>query len=299
MVKQMVPGLARITVLILAVGIFLYSFYIFSFYKNEKERKFLTVAFLDVGQGDSIFIEAPNGFQVLIDGGPDSKVVRELSKILPFYDREIDLVIATHGDSDHIGGLPEVFSRYKILHYGHNRESRETNLFGKIDELAEKEIESEIFLESGQEIILDQEKNIVLKILWPPRDYFEKESDSNDGSIVVLLDFNEVEFVLTGDAGQGIEEKILKVFKDDLQNIEVLKAGHHGSKTSTSLEFLKGLNPEYAIISAGLDNKYGHPNEETLEKLKQNKIEVLETSKLGSIIFKTDGSKLFNDFSVF
>lgn len=256
------------------------------YFINENNRDYLTVIFLDVGQGDAIFIEAPNGKQVLIDGSESSVVVRKLSKALPFYDRSIDMIIATHFDSDHVGGFPDVFKRYDVGIYGTSAMKGNNDIFLELERLSEKDKSDRIILGAGDDIILDEELNIHLSILWPLKDVeFE---DSNSSSIVARLTYGETSFLFTGDAGQNEESKLLDMDIDS----DVLKLGHHGSRYSSSREFISKVNPLYSIVSAGEGNKFGHPHEEVLDLLKENKTEVLMTSVLGSIIFKSDGNEI-------
>jgi competence protein ComEC len=276
----------RIIISIFYIFILLGSFTLIYYFLNEDNREYLRVIFLNVGQGDSIFIEAPNGKQVLIDGGESSVVIRELSKVLPFYDKSIDMLIATHSDLDHIGGFPNVFKRYNVDIYSSSSKSANSGTYLELEKLSKKEQSDRIYLSAGDTIILDEESDIKLIILWPPKGVeFE---DSNSSSIVSKLTYGETSFLLTGDAGKEEELSLLKMNIDS----DVLKLGHHGSRNSSSELFISQVSPEYSIVSAGEGNKFGHPHSEVLNILKENKTEVLETSVLGSIIFKSDGNKI-------
>lgn len=256
--------------------------------------------FLDVGQGDSIFIETPNGYQVLVDAGPNSNVTRSLSKFLPYYDRSIDLLIATHSDSDHIAGFVDIIQRFKIDYYAKNFVEDDDALNMEVVRLLENEKINQIFLKSGDKIILDKENEIYLNILWPPKDY--EIEDNNDNSVITQLVYGEVSFLLTGDASIEVEEKLVDVFAQTAQTSQtqeqviksnILKAGHHGSNTSSSESFVQIVNPDYVIISAGKDNKFGHPHKEMIEIFNNQKIKILETSVLGSIHFQSDGETVW------
>lgn len=251
---------------------------------SSEQSDYLSVTFLNVGQGDAIFIEAPNGVQVLIDGGPDSSVLRELHKVMSFFDKEIDLVIVTHPDADHIAGIPEVLKRFKVDQYITATSSKETAITKVIDDLAVID-----FVKEGDIILLDPLNNIYLEVLSPRNDIVA--SNANDQSVIVRLVFNEIQFMLTGDASKSVENNLVQKYSDNLE-AEVLKAGHHGSKTSTDENFLSQVAPKYAVVSAGENNKYGHPNEEVISLLKENQIQILET-KNGAIRFQTDGKELF------
>lgn len=264
----------------------------FSFVKADSKNQYLKVAFLDVGQGDSIFIEAPNGKQILIDGGPDNKVLSKLGDVMPLGDRSIDMIIATHADSDHVGGLPAVLDLYQVSMILENGATSKTKIYQALeDEITTKKIKKEI-AKRGMKIMLDDEKNIYLEILFPDRDI--SSLDSNDGSIVGKLVYGNESFMLTGDATNYTENIITWNETPETLHSNILKLGHHGSRTSNSYLWLQKVNPEEAIISAGLNNRYGHPHQETLDRLAQLNIPYLNTAKEGTIIFQTDGIKIFN-----
>lgn len=251
----------------------------------ESQRGELTVAFLDVGQGDSIFIEAPNGNQILIDAGVNAKVLSELGKVMPWYDKTIDVVIATHPDQDHIGGFVEVLKRYKVEYALEPGVKSETQTSKVIHELMDQNGVEVHTARKSMKIELGND--VVLTILYPDRDAYDMKT--NDASIVARLTYGETEVMLTGDAPIKVEKEIL-AYGEHIQS-DILKVGHHGSKTSTDEEFVKMVNPTYAVISNGKGNKYGHPNQETLDTLAKFPIEVLRTDQVGTVIFKSVGEK--------
>ncbi len=244
----------------------------------------LKVYFLDVGQGDAIFIEAPNGNQVLVDSGSGRQVLRGLGQVMPFFDRSIDLVIATHADADHIGGFGPIFQRFEVLGALDNGLSEEADDYRSYDQGAKKEQAERLVARSGQIIKLDD--GITLEILWP--EYDMTGSESNDASIVARLVYGETEFLLTADAPISTEDHLVQKYGQDLQ-ADVLKLGHHGSKTSSAAYFLAAVQPEYAVISAGKDNRYGHPHQEVLGRLDDLKIPYFNTAIEGTIAFWSDG----------
>lgn len=254
----------------------------------------LKVYFLDVGQGDATFIEAPNGNQILIDGGGvDNKVLRELGEVMPPTDRSIDMVVATHPDADHIGGLVEVLRRYRVATFleSGNR-NKDTRIFETLLNLIEEIEKDGMIVEiarSGKRYVIDEERGIYLDILFPDRDMVNTESNSS--SIIGKLIFGEVCFLLTGDAPKSVEEYLVK----SGVNIEcdVLKAGHHGSRTSSSASFVKKVNPGYVIISSGLNNRYGHPHKEVIDIFNSIKSEILRTDLMGRIEFETNSLEIF------
>lgn len=257
---------------------------------QSPDNKYLKVVFLDVGQGDAIYIEAPNGKQVIIDGGPDAKLLSSLAKVMPFADRSIDMIIATHGDMDHIGGFPLLIDNYKVTSIIENGAVSDTKVFASLEEKISKNKINKIIAHRGMHIVLDENKNIYLDILYPDRDVSNFES--NDGSIVAKLVYGENSFMLTGDANLYVENLIEWNENDITLDSDVLKLGHHGSRTSSSTLWLEKVSPEIAIISVDKNNKYGHPSKDVLERLSALKIPFLSTSDKGNIVIKSDGVNL-------
>lgn len=244
----------------------------------------LEVYFLDVGQGDAIFIESPSGKRVLIDGGPNRKVVSELGAILPFANSRLDLVIETHPDRDHIGGLPEVISRFQVSAFIEPGVESDNTIDDELEKrVGEKKIPSFI---ARRGMVIDFKDGAILTILFPNQDV--SRWDTNDASIVARLDYKESSFLFTGDAGLRTEGILLSLDPEAL-DVDVLKAGHHGSRTSTSQRFAEAVTPEYAVISAGKDNTYGHPHQEVITTLDKTGAQVLSTAEEGTIKFETDG----------
>ena len=252
------------------------------------EEKPLKVVFFDVGQGDSIFIETPGRYQILIDGGPDSTVLAKLSKEMPFYDRSIDLVILTHPEHDHIFGLLEVLRNYRvdnILWTGVVRDNPEWEEW--IDLIKKEGARIEIAV-SGERVVL---ANSYIDILYPNKPLKgEIHKSLNNTSIVCALKYNNISFLFTGDIERSVEEELAESGKN--LKSDVLKVSHHGSKTSSAPLFLEKVLPLFAVISVGRDNKYHHPHPVTLANLKKFGIEVLRTDRDGSITFLSDGTKL-------
>jgi len=253
-------------------------------------NKYLKVVFLDVGQGDAIYIEAPNGKQVLIDGGPDAGLLASLSSVMPFADRSLDMVIATHPDMDHIGGIPVLMDNYEIKSIIENGSISDTEIYFTLEEEITKNKINKIIAHRGMRIVLDDEKNIYIDILSPDKDIDNIES--NDASIVGKLVYGESSFMFTGDASLYTENQMEWNEKDETLNADILKLGHHGAKTSSSILWLEKVSPDIAIISAGKNNRYGHPNKEVLDRLSILKIPYLNTAEEGNIIFKSDGIKI-------
>jgi len=254
----------------------------------EERAGILTVAFLDVGQGDAIFIEAPNGNQMLIDGGVNTRVLQELSAVMPFYDRSIDVVLATHPDKDHIGGLPAVLKNFKVDYFIEPGVAAETSVYRELVRLVMSEEGMEkVLARRGMKVFLDE--TTYLLILFPDRDM--SGANANDASIIAKLVYEDTSFLFTGDASQKMENFVVSL-DEKMIDVDVLKVGHHGSKTSTSDLFLGYASPLFSVISAGAANRYGHPNEEVIARLEQFESEILRTDESGTVIFKSDGKNV-------
>jgi competence protein ComEC len=247
----------------------------------------LTVSFLNVGQGDAIFIESPTGAQLLIDGGKGAGVLRELGSVMGFFDKSIDVVLATHPDMDHIGGLPDVFARYDVGQV-------------LISGVADSGADNAAFLQAvareglvphharaGE--VLSLGGGVFVQVLFPVRDM--GEGDVNAASVVVRVVYGETVFLLTGDAPASIEAYLAGVYGSNMR-ADVLKLGHHGSKTSSSDVFLDVVAPEHAIVSAGCDNSYGHPHDEVVRRVAERGIMLHETCE-GRVRFVSDGKLVY------
>lgn len=259
----------------------------FSF-ESRGDGKTLRVVFFDVGQGDSIFVESPTGKQVLIDGGVDATVLRRLGGEMGYWDRTIDMVVATHEDRDHVGGLPDVFNRYSVATFLRTENQGESSEAHIIDDLASREGSEIIFARRG--MVFDLGASTTLEVLFPDRD--PSMLESNTSSIVLRLDYKDTEFILTGDAPDDIEDYLVILDGEELQG-EVLKLGHHGSRTSSSELFLRAVKPKYAIVSAEKDSRYGHPHTEVVERLQSLSIPMIATAEEGNIVFRSDGLNLW------
>ena len=245
----------------------------------------LEVTFFDVGQGDAIFIETPLGHQILIDGGPDSTVIERLGKEMSFYDRTLDLMVLTHPDHDHIAGLIEVLKRYRvenILWTGVLKDSAE---YKEWQRLIQEEGAKIYIAQALQRLSLDQPR-LSLDILYPFESFEGKTvSNTNNTSVVVRLVYAQNSFLFTGDAYKSVERNLLGKGID----VDILKVSHHGSKTSSAEEFIKEVSPDIAVISAGRDNSYGHPNQETLDILTKYDINILRTDLDGNVKITSNG----------
>ena len=244
--------------------------------ENKKPR----IIFFDVGQGDAAMIDLPKNTQILIDGGDGKDILEKLGKYLPFYDRKIELIIMTHPDEDHIGGLVEVLKYYEVEQVLLSGIKCEKAICQERDKLiAEKNIPV-IYAHFGQKI---KTRSINMAVLYPFENLKGKKvKNSNDASIFLKFTLNNNSYLLTGDAGFAVEKKLLA--KNINIKAKILKVSHHGSKYGTSNEFLKAVKPERAIISVG-KNSYGHPAEELLNRLKNISARIFRTDEIGDVIF--------------
>jgi competence protein ComEC len=269
------------------LGIIIYGFLL-----QKIPEPLLRVSILDVGQGDAILIQTPSQKTILIDGGPDDTVVDLIKNRLPFGDRHLDMIVATHPDKDHIAGLIPLFDYFDVDHYLSTKSTSETSF--------SRNLTSSISRESGlvphearrgQRIILDHHAGIFLDILFPDQDT-SSFSETNETSIVMRLVYQNQIFLFTGDAPAQVEH-YLAIYDQKLLQGAVLKLGHHGSKTSTSELFLETIHPQLALISAGKNNTYHHPSEEVITRLQQHQIPFLSTIDEGTITLLSDGKSFW------
>jgi competence protein ComEC len=253
------------------------------------------VNFYDVGQGDSIFIQTHMGNQILIDGGPSDSVLKHLGDDMPFFDRTIDMLILTHAHTDHVGGLIDVMKRYKVKKLVLPEVEFHSGAYDEFLRLADEKQIEKIFARAGQRIYLDSAT--VFDIYFPQGKISEVHStgsyqlesdDLNDTSVFGKLSFGKTKILLTGDAGFNIERQLLPQFDLDA---DLLKVGHHGSRHSTSKEFLSEVTPQYAVIQVGKNN-YGHPTQETLDNLAASQVQVFRNDLDKTVRFVSDGANL-------
>lgn len=262
------------------VSVFILIFFI-SIQFSKAQVGNLKIYFFDVGQGDSILIRTPEGRDILIDGGPDSAVIERLGSVLPFWDRYIDMAVLTHPHDDHINGLSDVLDYYdfgEILEPDLKSEPENLQYFNA-------KTDKEVATKSGETFALGD--GLTMKVLYP-FDLELEEENLNDTSIVFQLEYRGKKFLFTGDATAEVEAKILE---QDLDS-DFLKVGHHGSRYSSSEDFLKAVSPAISIISVGAGNSFGHPTQDTLDRLNAVGSRVLRTDKSGTVEVRVedDGS---------
>lgn len=249
----------------------------------------LHVVYFDVGQGDAVFIQTPAGRQVLVDGGRyPSVLLEELGEHMPFWDRSIDLVVATHPDDDHIVGLTGVVERFGIglLIASVGAGSDDPAYDSLLEDAAERGIPLHL-AQAGER--LDLGDGVSLEVLHPAADF--RASSPNEGSVVLRLSYGDQTTLLTGDAEGEAEQAMLRSNRP-LQST-VLKAGHHGANTSSSEAFLAAVKPQVIIISAGRDNSYGHPHPAMLRRASASGAAILRTDELGTVEMISDGRSMW------
>jgi competence protein ComEC len=253
----------------------------------------LHVSFLDVGQGDAMLIRTPNGQDILIDGGPDSqKINLELSEKLPFWDRTIDLVVCTQPQADHVTGLVDIVQRYRVKQVLEPGLSYNSSVYQEwLRLIAYKGIEYDV-AHAGQEI--DLGGGIKLEVVNPPESLRKGTDDDVDNNGLVLrLTWNRINFLFAADIREEVEFELIGQ-RANLKST-VLKVAHHGSQTSTSLQFLAAVDPEVAVICVGADNPFGHPSPEVWDRLidRLGEDHIYRTDVDGTIEFITDGERLW------
>ena len=253
-----------------------------------QEKNTLEISFLNVGQGDAIYVEAPNGYQILIDGGPDESVLGELRRVMPFLDRSIDMLIVTNPDKDHMAGFIPILERFKVNTFVESGTKNTTETFKTLEDLKVKEGATLVTARRGMRFVLDDGRGIYLEVLFPDRDV--SGVSRNDGSIVSKLVYGNTSVILQGDSPSSVENYLVSLDGErNFLDSDILKVGHHGSRTSTSENYVKEVTPLFAVISSGGGNSYGHPHKEVLETLQKENVKVLRTDTEGRISFYSDG----------
>lgn len=251
-------------------------------------HNFLTVFFLNVGQGDGIYIETPNGNNMMIDAGPDARVLEELSKVMAFNRKDIGLILVSNPDKDHYGGFLDVLNYFDVGTVIEPGTVSVTATYAEFERLVRKKGIEDLLAWRGMHVLLD--KDVDLEIFFPERDV--SNFKINDGSIIAKLTYGNTCFILGGDATKL--DELFMVSKDRQKlDCQVLKVNHHGSKSSTSEDYVASISPEIAIISLGKDNRYGHPHKETLNTLAKYEVPVYRTDLNGMVTVRSDGSNIF------
>lgn len=263
---------------------------IFFYQESKFNDNKLHLVFCNVGQGDGIYIRTPKGNDILIDGGPNETILNCLNNNMPFWDRDLELVILTHPHADHIIGLISVLKKYKVLSFATSPSSNSSDVYKELVRILKEKGIAEKILSKGDKFTSDD--GIILTTQWPysslaktvlgsKTEYF----DQNDSSVVELLSFGKLKVLLPGDVSYSIENELAS----SIPSIDILKVSHHGSKTGTSKEFLEAIRPKLAVISVGKNNNYNFPASSTLELLKSFGIKTLRTDQNGEVEVVSDG----------
>ena len=264
----------------------IFSILLLVIYVNGCAReKLFSVHIIDVGQGDSIFIQTLEDKRILIDAGDEEAEHTVYSYLKRRGVKKIDVLIATHPDTDHIGSMDYIIDKFKISHfYMPNAKTDSEAFYNLLDSCKEKNLKIE-YLTKGDRLKIDS--STTMEILSP-----STITDKNNlNSIVSLLNYKGYEFLFTGDAEKENESEILS--SCNLPDIEFLKAGHHGSSSSSTDEFIEKLKPEAVAISCGYNNDYGHPHRSVLDTFRENGAVVYRTDKNGSLVFYCDENGIF------
>lgn len=252
----------------------------------------LNIYFLDIGQGDAIYIRLQNNKDVLVDGGPKGdKLIRELTNVMPLGDRDLDLLVATHPDSDHIGGLTLLLQSYNVKEIWLNGAVHTTQTYLNFLKAVEQEKKNGATVKV---VVRGDSKNwglSNLSVLAPFESFEGKQpKEQNEGTIVARLLYNDFSLLLTGDLEYDLENRLIANANDIISlKSTVLKVGHHGSGGSSGGNFINEVKPKIAVISVGKDNRYGHPAKRVLDLLEKNKIEIYRTDIQGRIEIISDG----------
>ncbi|MBP9758419.1 MBL fold metallo-hydrolase [Candidatus Dojkabacteria bacterium] len=246
------------------------------------------IYFLNVGQGDSTLIETPDKKYMLVDGGPDDSVIDELRYSLPFWKRKIDYVFVTHTDADHLAGIIDVLKFYTVENVIYTPSKPETELVKEFNNLLAKRNINVFDLSANDSLKLGC--CVTIDMVWVQNEKIGvQEANINNFSKSFILKYGNFRALLAGDLESKYEEVVATINPIE---IDLLKVGHHGSKTSSSLDFLKRISPKFAIISVGKDNKYGHPNNETIDNLNLVGSKIFINYEYNRLYFKTDGDYL-------
>ncbi|OGH85743.1 MAG: hypothetical protein A2294_03705 [Candidatus Magasanikbacteria bacterium RIFOXYB2_FULL_38_10] len=264
-------------------------------------KSVLRVIYFDVGQGDSALIMTPENQTILVDGGSDDKVLSRLGTYLPLGQKKIDVMILTHPHADHLDGLVEVLKRYEVGRIYYTGVLQTTGTFLEWLKMIKEQKITLNLVKTKEDVKVG---GVKLDFLYPirdlsalgPADLNKPElkslalSNLNNTSIVFKLIFGRTSFLFMGDAEVPVEKELFA--QDADVQADVLKIGHHGSNSSTNEEFLKAVNPKYAIISVGKNNDFGHPHLRTLRRLERHGVEILRTDEMGSVELLSDGEKV-------
>jgi competence protein ComEC len=289
--KQKILKLIGLSLVLAAAGWFIYGqpkpavLGDFSVVGNASSTAELKLVFLDVGQGDAALILPPSGEQILVDGGPDKSAAQKLGNYLPPFDKKIEYVILTHPHSDHLTSLIDVLRNYEVGQVIMTGVAHTTDDYAEFLRLIKAKNIPTLLIDRQQSLTIGK---MNLEFLAPAESFLGQKIDNlNNSSIVFKLDYASTSALFTGDYEN--EEELVSSSPAILK-ADVLKVGHHGSTNANDREFLKAVSPQFAVISVGADNKFGHPHYRTVYYLKQFGAQILRTDEQGDITLTSDGS---------
>ena len=251
---------------------------------HTEQRDYFDITFLDIGQGDATYIEFPDGTQLLVDCAKDGMILEALGRVLPFYDTSIDILLLTHDDLDHYGGCSDVLKKYEVDRIVTN------------GMLTKKDAQWQSFLstmkaeQAGTLTIAGVQSmdiaNTTVQFLYPDRPLdalgripgIKKDTGSNNASVIIKLTYGDMDVLLTGDAEQELEQYLLRASPTSSWDVEVYKAGHHGSAGSSIQPFVDAITPLHTVFSSGEGNRYGHPSLRVIKRVE----------RAGSTVWRTD-----------
>lgn len=284
---------------VLFIGLTIYGITLWWPYHQRTARGELVINMLNIGQGDAIYLRTPQGRDILIDGGPDRSLLNELGEVMPFYDHQLEVVIATHDDLDHIGGLVELKGIYDVQMMINNGLHKTTALAQALAEwetggrgsdaqgrqsFSPRHKKMEVLsVQRGERLQVESE--LFLEFVNPTAEQMSadvagEEVEANDASVVALLRYKNFSALFTGDAGIVFEQEWLEelaAHEGEPPDVDLLKVSHHGSRTGTSKELVEAVKPEVALISVGVNNKFGHPHTGPLWRLEASRAQVWRT----------------------
>lgn len=268
---------------VLIFAVFLLCFPTVGYSHGYAEMK---VHFIDVGQGDSILIETPLRKNILIDGGPPSAGKKVVSYLKSLNIHQIDLLVATHPDKDHIGGLPHVMKSMDVNAILDSGKFHTTKTYARyMDQVRKQDIPIKIAKKNQQ---LDIDPTIEISVL----NTYEHKKNNNQSSIVLNIGFDEMDFLLLGDVEKKQEEELIRSYQLEA---DIVKIAHHGSKTSSSIQFLKEIDPKIALLTYSKTNDFGHPVNRVIENLNKIKAHIYSTAVFGNVVISTNGESFFID----
>lgn len=265
---------------------------------HTQQRDYVDIVFLDIGQGDATYIEFPDGTQMLVDCAKDGVVLEALGRVLPFYDTSIDILLVTHDDLDHYGGCSDVLRKYDIDRIVTN------GMLMKKDAQWQSFVSDMKAEQAGTLVVAGVQSmdiaSTTVQFLYPDRPLdvlgripgIKKDTGSNNASVVIKITYGDMDALLTGDAERELEEYLLRVYPTSTFDVEIYKAGHHGSAGSSIQPFVDAISPLHTVFSAGEGNRYGHPSLRVIKRVERAGSEVWRTDTQGDIRMRVFRDKI-------